>query len=186
METEVLLALGTKNGYIFLYDLVNFFYGISPIKDRRLDINANAFRNEDVDGIKYFPLHLESITDSDIFKEISVQTDIPKVPESCLRFRKKIHGKESINLIKFIKIQEIPCLVSCSLDGFAKISTLGSAELICSMNICNPLPAIWDIKYTKNRKRFNKIKKAIDTLKVINNTFRGIENKKQETNAESR
>lgn len=72
-----------------------------------------------------------------------------------------MHGKESINLIKIVKIQENRCMISCSLDGFIKMSNLTQGDLICSMNICNPLPARWNLHYTKNRKRFMKIKRAI-------------------------
>ena len=52
------------------------------------------------------------------------------------------------------------------------MSSLNHGELVCSMNICNPLPALWDLHYTKNRKRFTKIKRAIQTLRVINYLFR--------------
>ena len=86
--------------------------------------------------------------------------------------KRKLHGKESINLIKIIKIQENKCIVSCSLDGFIKLSNISKGELICSLNICNPLPAKWNMHYTKNRKRFMKIKRAIKTLRMINHLFR--------------
>ena len=62
--------------------------------------------------------------------------------------------------------------MSSSLDGFVKVCTLSKLDLVCSLNICNPLPARWGIYYTKNRKRFAKIKKAMQTLKRINEIYR--------------
>ena len=146
------------------------FKQLKPANDQRLKDNFNAFRKEDFDGRKYFPN--ASIFESDIFKNVRTSYDIPEVPVAYCQVKQKRHGKESINLIRIARIQELKCLLTCSEDGFAKVSNLQNGDLICSLNIYNPLPARWNLQYTKNRKRFTKLKQAFETLRTVNETYR--------------
>ena len=82
LENECLIGFGTKNGYVFMYEMRDYFdqvMQISPVKDRRYDVNANPLRNDDFDGSKYFPLEIKSILDTDIFKDIDPQKKIDSI-----------------------------------------------------------------------------------------------------------
>ena len=150
---------------------------MKAVRDRRMEPSANAQRKDDLDGCKYFP-H-STILQSDLFKDIPTAYDIPQISNEHCVVRQKVHGKESINLVRIEKIQEYRCIVTCSLDGYVKICSLDAGELICSMNICNPLPARWDLLYTKNRKRLIKIKRAMEVLKEVNSIFRHESNERK-------
>ena len=75
------------------------------MKDKRYEAGSSALRNDDFEGSKYFPLSFKSIMDTDLFKTIPQQEsrNLSDFDERCILVR-RVHGKESINQIKIVKI----------------------------------------------------------------------------------
>jgi len=85
---------------------------------------ANAFRNDDSDGSRYFKKGL--LLDSDLFRKIDPQEEVAEVPVKTLRVARKVHGNEGISVIKMATLQENESILTCSNDGYFKISTLSN------------------------------------------------------------
>lgn len=84
LEDEFLVALGTKHGYLYLYDIQKLLKKneqITVVNDRRLSDGANAFRNDDFDGRKYFSSSLSSVLDSELFRDIDPQLECEMIPK---------------------------------------------------------------------------------------------------------
>jgi hypothetical protein len=84
-----------------------------------------------------------------------------------------VHFREGISAIKIVQMQESLCVMTSSNDGFLKVCTAITGDLICSMNIFNPLPIKWELPYTKQRKRQILLKRSLLDLQEMNLKYRG-------------